>query len=146
MCCFDQDPLGAILHFVHLMRHDDHAARQRWKDDNAHSEWHQLWIGIAASKSHLLEALRVGRQESDVRRTIDRIFRLAETHNLIASLPTDDNLSTTYRVLTPLGEELLHQNAHREYVGGLRTVVHRWRNSVVKIASSAKSVGPFRLG
>jgi len=133
---FDQDPSGAVLEFGLLMREGHHLAtpeRRAWEAANLRRAHHQTWVGPALSKGHLISVLEGGRQREDVRRRLDRVFLRLEADHLIEPFSRDDNLVTQYRVVSPLGEELLHQNAHREYLGGLTTVVQRWRRSVVKI-------------
>lgn len=143
---FDGDPMGAVLEFCSLFRDGQSAntaGRNAWEIDNIRrggpgsfqrvTSGPMIWMGPAISKGHLLGLLEVGRDRKSVRKILDRVFLKLELEHLIEPFAQDDNLSTTYRVITPLGEELLAEGSYIEYIAGLPKVVERWRESVVKI-------------
>ncbi len=144
---FDDDPLGAVLEFSSLFRDGQFVStpgRAAWEAENLkgpspgafqnyYASARQVWIGPAVSKGHLLNLLEVGRSKDEVRKKLDRMFLKLEMEHLIEPFVKDDNLATTYRVISPLGEELLQDNSYIEYIVGLPKVVERWRSSVVKI-------------
>ncbi len=143
---FDDDPLGSVLEYASLFRRDQlsvNSARAAWEISNikqrrtgsfgsAQSSM-DVWLGPAVSKGHLLNLLQPGRNKDIVRKKLDRVFMKLEIEYLIEPYAQDDNLATSYRVISPLGEELLQENSYIEYVFGLPQVVERWRGSVVKI-------------
>jgi S1-C subfamily serine protease len=92
-----------------------------------------LWRTPALSKRHLCDALSPGRGVQLLRRQLDRAFLSLESASLIEPFVGDDNVQTHFREVSSLGLELLQNRAYREYLGGLPTVVKRWRSSVVKI-------------
>jgi len=53
----------------------------------------------------------------------------------------DDAAATHYREITSLGEELLAEDAHREYVFGLPYVVKRWSGSMVYLYGEGIGTG-----
>lgn len=149
---FDDDPLGAVLEFSSLFRDGQYTSgpgRGAWETANlkrpgaagfhSFSSSMQVWIGPAVSKGHLLNLLEVGRNKDAVRKKLDRVFMKLEVEHLIEPFAKDDNLATTYRVITPLGDELLQDNSYIEYVAGLPKVVERWRSSVAKIYHATDS-------
>ena len=143
---FDQDPLGAILEFCSLFNGGQFAStpgRSAWEAANVKrprlgsfqpgSPGQMIWLNPAVSKGQLLSILEVGRVRREVRKVLDRVFLKLESEHLIEPFSQDDNLSTTYRVISPLGEDLLADGSYIEYIGGLPKVVERWRDSIVKI-------------
>lgn len=131
---FDQDVAGAILEWGVFWRTANAKDRQAWAAANVRGNGgFDPWRATSLEKAHLLEVLRVGRDPADVRRRLDRAFLKLEIEHLIEPYRKDDNLTTTLREVTALGEELVREGSHVEYLGGLRTVVERWKPSVVKI-------------
>jgi S1-C subfamily serine protease len=83
--------------------------------------------------AHLLAVLTPGRDPADVRRKLDRAFLKLENELLVEPYRKDENLATPLREVTALGAELVAEGSHIEYLGGLPTVVRRWRSSVAMI-------------
>lgn len=143
---FDQDPLGSVLEFCSLFSggHASTPGRNAWEAANVKrprpgsfqpGASGQIWLdpAVSVSKGQLLNILEVGRDRREVRKILDRVFLKLESEHLIEPFSQDDNLSTTYRVISPLGEDLLADGSYIEYIGGLPKVVERWRDSIVKI-------------
>lgn len=139
--CFDDDPAGAVLEYFFLVkkRHPSiegqfFGRKKAWEAANIKGACPNLWGDFfAVSKSHLLSILQQGRSKEFVRKILDRVFLKLESEHLIDLCARDANLQTTYRDISPLGEDLINSDSHREYLGGLSKVVERWRESVVKI-------------
>jgi len=144
---FDQDPLGAVLEFFSLLKgvgkFSNTPGRNAWETANVKRLGQaslqpgtldqMIWPNQAVSKEQLLSILAVGRDRIKVRKILDRVFLKLELEHLIEPFSQDDNLSTIYRVISPLGKELLADGSYIEYIAGLPMVVKRWRHSVVKI-------------
>jgi len=138
---FDQDPIGSILEYGLLVHQREGTGRQSWRQANINNlpppsiavTVDLTWNDHSFEKSHLLNLLERGRNREAVRRQLDRIFHKLEMEHLIEPFSRDDNLSTTHRVLTPLGRELIDQGAHLEYLSGLPYIANHWKQSIVKI-------------
>lgn len=136
---FDNDVMGSVLEFACLFRSNAnaHKARAAWEAANikghGYSSQFHVWTGAAVTKMHLLDLLERGRNREQVRKQLDRAFLKLEMEHLLEPYAQDDNPATTYRVLTPLGAELLQEESYVEYISGLPTVVERWRKSVAKL-------------
>lgn len=140
---FDNDVAGAILEWGVFHKSRKGADQQAWTAANIKaSPGIDIWRAPALERSHLLEILRPGRREEDVRRKLTRAFIRLENEHLIEPLVSDDNPRTLLREVTALGEELVREGSHIEYLGGLRTVAERWRSSVCMLYNpSGKGIG-----
>lgn len=145
MISFDQDAAGAVLMFaaIHKAGNRVLAQRQAWEAANlkapppgAFGTAAQVWLGPAVTRAGLEDALSVGRDARAVRRTLTRAFIALEREHLIEPYAGDDNPHTLYRTVTELGQELVEEDAHREFLHGLPFVVNRWKKSVVCIYST----------
>lgn len=131
---FDTDVAGAVLEWGVFHRSGNQADRNAWVGANVRGQpGIEVWRAAGLERSHLLEVLRPGRNEQDVRRKLIRAFVRLENEHLIEPLVSDDNPRTLLREVTALGQELVGESSHIEYLGGLRTVVERWKASVAMI-------------
>lgn len=133
---FDTDPLGSLLEYTGLMGGNPvqpTPQQAAWERSNLRVPDHQTWVGPAMFAQGLLARLAPRRDRGVVKRTLHRVVRVAESNGLIEPLSTDDNPETRYRVLTPLGRELLEEDSYLEFVSGATFIVQKWRSSVVKI-------------
>jgi S1-C subfamily serine protease len=144
---FDDDVLGAVLEFavLHKRGHAAAADRARWERQSLKQPGRgafgmppQVWLGPAIQRAGLEDALSVGRNADAVKRSLIRAFAVLERHVMIEPYVRDANEATTYRVVTPLGEELLAQDAYGEYTNGLPYVVKHWAPSVAYVYSNEK--------
>lgn len=131
---FDADVPGAILEYGTLFReHSRHGDREAWTKENLRLSDPNVWAGPAFTMARIIELLERGRDPKEVRRTIGRAFVALEANHLIERYVHDDNPNSSYRVVSVLGEELLAEDAHLEFLGGLPYVVKRWRGSVAMV-------------
>lgn len=142
---FDQDPIGALLEYAVLRERYDGQARATektmWERQNIkYVELHilQPWLGPpgAITKLQMCQILEPGRKKGEVRQCLDWAFRVLETHQLLLTYAADANPNTTYRVISPLGRELVETDSHQEFLFGSTKIVERWRASVVRIVNS----------
>jgi S1-C subfamily serine protease len=134
---FDTDVPGAILEWGVLQRSNDAKARTAWEAANLQRPNPGVWRAAALEMAHLMAILGPGRDPGDVRRKLDRAFLKLENELLVEPYRKDENLATPLREVTALGAELVAEGSHieylGEYLGGLPTVVRRWRPSVAMI-------------
>lgn len=146
MIGFDEDAAGAILMFaaIHNSGNRALAHRQSWERANLKAPPPgtfgvptQVWLGPAITRAGLEHALSVGRNPKVVRRSLTRAFIALEREHLLEPYAGDENPHTLYRTITELGQELVEEDAHREFLHGLPFVASRWEKSVVCIFGKA---------
>ena len=139
----DDDPIGAILEYALLKEETARTspAKSAWESANIPDVdvgISQPWGGPPGTltKTSLLNILEIGRNAGEVRQTVDWVFRALESRRLIIPWEADANPQTTYRVLSPLGRELIATDTYQEYLHGPTRVVSRWRKSVLRVVSA----------
>jgi hypothetical protein len=135
---FDDDPLGSVLEYAVLAQEPDRGARSAWTATNLRHSMVELlepFGGPAGTltRSHMAGMLQHGRDNRQVRERLDWAFDILEAHHLFVPYARDDNLNTTYRVVSALGRQLFDGDSYEEFLFGATRIVARRRGSVVRL-------------
>jgi len=134
---FDDDSVGAVLEYTELIGKTDSSYRTRqnsWENQNVKEGDKIIWQACPAiSRATITHHISFGRSKENVSKRIERIFLDLERAHIFDRYPGDDSPTTPYRVLSPLGEDLLHEGSYLEYLHGASYIANRWKGSVVKL-------------
>lgn len=138
---FSSDPVGAILEYLYLTQDKNstkYLERNDWEKTNNQPKRPMVWNGHI--EPHIMNELINGRKRSPaVKAQINRIFSKLEHNDLIEPYSSDDSITTTKKVITLLGEELLLDNRYLEYINGLKYIAEKWKKSIAKIYDPSNS-------
>lgn len=135
---FDSDPEGAVLEFLAAKEQNQVTDQRAWTLRNIHGyragplgapDPRDPFFPSMITRRHLELCLAHGRNPQEVRRILQRAFAVLHRYELISPAVDDDAPDTEFRVLTPLGLELVTEGSHQMFIEGPASVVQGRRTS-----------------